>query len=292
MMREAEFRALAGAVDRTHEWGDDDNLGALHFLTAAATAAAVSEVRSGQVVSCADRRRGVLSRLETSVDAADNWLAVNETITFAQHGAFSMTHFDALGHFFYDGTGHAGHVPGMLTPHGLPALTPVAASRGIVGRGLLLDLPAIVGTPYLELDRDVRLEEILAWLTKFGTVPRKGDILFVRTGAPVAPPPPPGGFPNVGGLDLECARWVHDERFSLVVSDAGLDSPRPIVENVLTPWHILAIARMGISLVDVADLEELAGACRGANRCTFMAVVSVLPLAEASASPVNPIAVL
>ena len=166
MMREAEFRALAAAVDRTHLWGDDDDLGALHFLTAAATAAAVSEVRTGQVVSCADRRRGGLSRIETSIDAAGSWLAVNETITFAQHGAFSMTHFDALGHFFYDGAGHAGRAPDMLTPHGLPALTAVAASRGIVGRGLLLDLPAIAGTPHLEIGRDVRLEEVRAWLTR------------------------------------------------------------------------------------------------------------------------------
>ena len=292
MIREEDFRALAASLDRSRDWGDADELGALHFVTAAAVAAAVSEVTSGEVVSCADRGRGTLTAIETSVDAAGAWLAVNETVTFEQHGARSMTHFDSLGHFFYEQRGHAGASPSMREPAGVPRLDARPASRGIVGRGLLLDLPAIAGVAFLDRDRTVALEQVLGWLRRTGTAPREGDLLFVRTGRPLAPPPEPGGFPVVGGLDLDCARWVHDQRFSLVISDGGLDAARPVVENVATPWHILAIARMGLSLVDMADLEALAAACARRARHTFLAIVPVLPLARATASPVNPIAVL
>lgn len=213
-------------------------------------------------------------------------------MTYDQHGAGSMTHFDSLGHFFYRGRGYDGAGPGIVGPHGVTALDPVAAAAGIVGRGILADLPAATGQRYVDVTTSVGLAGLTAWLESVGAAPRPGDILFVRTGRPLAPPPGPGEYPAVGGLSLDCARWVHDERFALLVSDAGLDSPAAAVENVATPWHVLALTRMGISLVDVADLEELARACAAAGKYTFLAAGAVLPLAQATASPVNPLAVL
>jgi hypothetical protein len=52
------------------------------------------------------------------------------------------------------------------------------------------------------------------------------------------------------------------------------------------------MTRMGVSLVDFADLERLAELCRAAGSYSFLAIVSVLPLARSTASPVNPLAVL
>jgi hypothetical protein len=49
---------------------------------------------------------------------------------------------------------------------------------------------------------------------------------------------------------------------------------------------------MGVSLVDLADLEALAKACSAAGRITFLASIGVIPLARATASPVNPLVVL
>jgi hypothetical protein len=106
------------------------------------------------------------------------------------------------------------------------------------------------------------------------------------------PGPDPGGYPAVGRLSLDFARWIHDQQIALIISDAGLDTPAPMVENVRTPWHVLALIRMGVSLVDFADLERLAELCRAAGSYSFPATVSVLPLARSTASPVNPPAVL
>jgi hypothetical protein len=292
MLTEHEFLDLASSVDRSGTWAAGDERGALNFLTPPVTLAALREVDHGRVVSCADRRLGTRPHIATSTEEAHAWVAVNETVSYQQHGADSMTHFDSLGHFFYHGSGFNGEGLGILGPHGVSALDTVAASAGIIGRGILADLPAIIRRPYLDMATFVSLSMLRAWWRRVHVEPRAGDILFVRTGRPLAPAPGPDGYPKVGGLSLDCARWVHDERISLLVSDAGLDSPTPAVENVAAPWHVLALTRMGISLVDAADLEELARLCAETGKYSFLAVVSVLPLAQATASPVNPLAVL
>lgn len=291
MLSEADFRALADRVDRRAAWGSDDDLGALHYLTAAATVAAVREVAEGVVVPCAATGRAGLATISTRIDAADHWKAVNETVTIEQHGAGSMTHLDALGHFYFDGTSHGGVGEDAIRPDGVSRLDITGAARGIVGRGMLLDLPAITGTDYVPLSRDVTLAEVQSWLERHGVSPLPGDVLFVRTGAPHAPLGE-AGLPEVGSLSMDCVTWVHDSQFALIVSDAGLDSPRLIVEHVATPWHVLTIARMGVRLVDFANLEELAHACATRGRATFLAVVAAPPLTGATASPVNPLAVL
>lgn len=291
VLSEADFRALADRVDRRAAWGPDDDLGALHHLTAAATVAAVREVAEGVVVPCAATERAGLATISTRIDAADHWKAVNETVTIEQHGAGSMTHLDALGHFYFDGTSHGGVGEDAIAPDGVSRLDITGAARGIVGRGMLLDLPAIMGADHVPLTRDVTLADVRSWLERHGATPHPGDILFVRTGAPHAPLGE-AGLPEVGSLSLDCATWVHDERFALIVSDAGLDSPRPTVEHVATPWHILTIARMGVRLVDFANLEDLAQACGERDRVTFLSVIAVPPLTGATASPVNPLAVL
>lgn len=292
MLAEREFLALASSVDRSGRWDEGDERGALNFLSRPVILAALREAEHGRVVSCADRSLGGRPQITTSTEQAHAWIAVNETVSYQQHGASSMTHFDSLGHFFYGGRSHNGAGPEIVGPHGVSALDTRAASAGIIGRGILADLPAITGRPYLDLATFVDLPMLRAWWQRVHVEPRPGDMLFVRTGRPLAPAPDPGGYPEVGGLSLDCARWVHDERICLLVSDAGLDSPAPAVENVATPWHVLALTRMGLSLVDMADLEELSQACAETAKYSFLAVVSVLPLAQATASPVNPLAVL
>jgi len=294
-MTEDEFRTLAAAVDRSERWGPDDRRGALNFLDVRTTLAATGEVRRGEVISCVDAGLGARPVIAAVATKGENWLAVDETITFEQHGAASMTHFDAFGHFFYDRRGHAGLTPDLLTPEGVSDLDVQAAATGIVGRGLLIDLPAAADVGYLRPGHYVGLADLERWLRASNTRPQRGDILFVRTGRPKAPAPEAGGYPRIGGLDLECTSWVHDSEFSLIVSDAGMDTPEsdpPLVENMITPWHVLTLTRMGISLVDFADLEALSTACAAAGRYTFMAVLGVLPLRGSTASPVNPLAIL
>ncbi|MGY2876397.1 hypothetical protein ACVW00_003587 [Marmoricola sp. URHA0025 HA25] len=297
-MQEDEFRALASRVDRSRRWPETPERGALNFITRQSTSQALHAAISGEVISCADRAaaHSAITQdeprpLKTRLDRSAEWLAVNETLTLEQHGPNAMTHLDALGHFYYQGSGFGGAGEDAVTDSGVTMNDVVAAAGGIVGRGFLLDLPRLLGLPYLPLAQTVTLAELETWLGRAGS-PRSGDILFVRTGRPVAPLPPRGQLPEVGGLALECATWIFDSEFSLVISDAGMDSPKPVVDNVATPWHVLTLTRMGVPLVDFADLEQIAAACDREARWTFLAVVAVLPISGATASPVNPLAIM
>ncbi len=287
MLQEAEFRALVAALDRTGQWPDAPGRGALNFLTPKATLAGLRTVTEGTVISCADRQaaRNTLATdqdvapLTTSMDAAHDWLAVNEEIRYQQHGWASMTHMDSLGHFFYENRGYGGTSTAVVSGDGVTANDIVPAGGGAVGRGLLLDLPRMTSNePYVPVDRVVTLAEVQRWLVATGTTPQSGDILFVRTGRPNrrrrSPEPSSRSALSIWNVPGGSTTRV----LSLVLSDAGLDSPNPLVQNVSTPWHILTLVAMGIFLIDCADLEELASACDDHRRNSFLAVVAALPL--------------
>jgi hypothetical protein len=64
------------------------------------------------------------------------------------------------------------------------------------------------------------------------------------------------------------------------------------VAGVDFPLHVLAIAALGVHLIDHLDLEVLAPMCAEFRQCSFLCVVAPLRLALATGSPVNPIAIL
>ena len=303
MMDTREFQALLARLDRINgPVGPTNGTGSLSHLTAEAVRRAAQAVRSGQVISCADRAAGRhvhgdrdKSRpqgLVTSVESAADWAAVNDRVTVDLHGPAAQTHLDALGHFYYQGRGYGGSSREHITETGVLANDVTPAAAGIVGRGLLLDLPRVLDLPYVPADHPVSITKVTDWLDTVGAQPQPGDLLFIRTGRPNSPQVSAGEFHNVASLDLDCAEWIARSRFSLVISDCGMDSPVAVVDEVPTPWHIVLLVALGTWLVDSADLEELADACTREGRHDFLATLGPMPLAGATASPVNPIVVL
>jgi pimeloyl-ACP methyl ester carboxylesterase len=57
------------------------------------------------------------------------------------------------------------------------------------------------------------------------------------------------------------------------------------------PLHRVALARLGMPLIDVADPTELAAACVEEGRATFLFVAAPPRLGAASGVPVNPLAI-
>ncbi len=70
------------------------------------------------------------------------------------------SHLDALCHVIYDGTLHGG-IPAAdaLSPEGASVLSVELARDGIVGRGVLLDIPRVHGLSWLEPGSNVTAEE-------------------------------------------------------------------------------------------------------------------------------------
>jgi hypothetical protein len=58
------------------------------------------------------------------------------------------------------------------------------------------------------------------------------------------------------------------------------------------PIHALALASMGMLVIDNLGLEDLAIACTREKRWEFLVVIAPLRVVGGTGSPVNPIAVL
>jgi kynurenine formamidase len=220
-------------------------------------------------------------RLTQWTDSAGDWQAVNDRLEIDIHGATSMTHIDATDHFSW-----AGHeLAGSRTTTSLDL-----ASRGLTGRGVLIDVPAYLGRP---LDGQVvTLDDVRGTLDSTGVTPRAGDALYFSFGrvTPARADVPLGSEPT-SGLSIECAEWLADTGPAVVVTDEGLDSSPSEVEGLAVPWHLLLLTVLGIPLVDRAMLAPLAAECRRSQRWEFLSVIAPLPIPGASGSPVNPLAV-
>jgi kynurenine formamidase len=294
----ADFAELATRVDNAGRWGSDDELGTLNFLTKQRRLHAVGLVRTGTMVSCAGRfdpsgfaqpgAAAVAAQLTLETDQGPDWKAVNDRLLVSLHGHDAPTHLDALAHFFYQGTSYNKRPVLDVSPTGVSANAVTSSQAGIAGRGVLIDLPAVRGK-VLAPGEAAAMSDVTAALDRAGLAIEPGDILFIRTGWPTAGKSvtADSGMP---GLSIECAEWAHQSELAMIVTDCALDPAPSQVADIIVPWHILALARMGLRLVDLANLEELAENCSRLRRWEFFAVISTIPIAGSTSSPVNPLA--
>jgi kynurenine formamidase len=278
-------------------WGDEDQLGALRWITAEKRAGAAALVRSGRTVGC--------SRPLPTEPAEDNERAVVHLMTgtagegyggdyfaLAPHG-YAVSHVDALCHIFHEGRLYNGHPIERVTAHGALALAIDALRDGVVSRGVLLDVPALRGVPWLEPGEAIGPEELERAEAAAGLRVEPGDLLLVRTGrwALRAERGPWRARERLAGLHARCLPWLFERRVAALGCDGVSDVLPSQVEGVPLPIHSVAIVAMGLHLLDNLDLEPLAEACREEGRHAFQLVVAPLVIARGTASPVNPIAI-
>ena len=92
------------------------------------------------------------------------------------------SHIDALCHVIFDGTLYNGVPADTVTAAGATELSIDVAGHGIVGRGLLLDIPRSRGVPWLEPGDHVTADDLLAAESAQAARIGPGDLLFVRVG--------------------------------------------------------------------------------------------------------------
>ena len=83
-----------------------------------------------------------------------------------------------------------------------------------------------------------------------------------------------------------------DRKIALLGSDGNNDTAPSAVSGVDFPVHVLAIAALGVHLIDYLDFSVLAPICAEFRQWSFLCVIAPLRLAVATGSPVNPIAIL
>ncbi|MDX6687984.1 MAG: hypothetical protein QOF86_4112, partial [Baekduia sp.] len=151
----AEFEAIFEAVKNWGRWGPEDELGTMNFITPEKVRTAAGLVRSGRRVSLAipiNKVAGpdnpqqaihfVVQSHDVPVDASKVGFAM-DFLGMSCHGD-CHTHVDALCHISYDGLTYNGRRAAEVVPStGATAQDITAYSTGVVGRGVLLDIPRL-----------------------------------------------------------------------------------------------------------------------------------------------------
>ncbi|MEV6006592.1 cyclase family protein [Streptomyces sp. NPDC051976] len=297
-----EFGTLYERLRARSAWAAGER-GALEALTPARVVAAAREVRIGRTITLAapvestpgpdnpeparHRMRGVPDPAASGLDFARDSFAMNV------HGD-ADSHIDALCHVIYDGTLHGGVSAGSVTADGARALSIEAAHDGIVGRGVLLDIPRLRGVPWLEPGDHVTAEDLAAAETAQRVEVTEGDLLFVRVGhrRRRGELGPWHAAEARAGLHPSAMEFLADRRVAVLGGDGNNDTAPSSTDGVDFPVHVLAIHAMGLHLLDYLQFEDLAPVCEAEERWSFLCVISPLRLPDATGSPVNPTAVL
>jgi len=277
-------------------FGERDQLGTLNLITPAKRAAAARLVRTGRTVSCA-RSLPTLPSVENPNPVQHHMIGTctegygGDYFAIAPHG-FATSHIDALCHIFHDGKLYNGYPIEKVTAHGALELGIHELKDGVVSRGVLIDVPAVHGVEYLEPGTPIFPEELENAEKRQGLRVEPGDVLLVRTGrwALRKERGPWDPRQQCAGLDASCLPWLHERGVATLGCDGVSDVVPSRIEGVNLPIHSVAIAAMGLHLLDNLELEPLAKACAEEKRWEFLLTVAPLILFRGTASPVNPIA--
>ena len=156
-----EFRALFQRVSNWGRWGGRSERGALNNLTADGIVAAAALVRSGVTVSLGqplntspriDNPEPAVHRMTMLHDVDIGSGAVHFAkdyigVDFHHEG---HSHIDAFSHVAFDGALYDGVPASSVTSTGSVAGAIGLLADGLVGRGVVLDVPRLRGISWLE----------------------------------------------------------------------------------------------------------------------------------------------
>ena len=300
-----DFAALFVAVSTWGRWGESDERGALHHLTPARVAAAAGLVRDGVTVS--------LSFPVDTIAAAHNPHPATHRMTrLPDHDTgpgslgFAMdsvgvdyhhdthTHLDALCHVAFNGSLYNGQPSQRVTPKGAEVGSVETLADGLVGRGVLLDVPRLRGVPWLEPGEHIFAHDLQAAEQAQGVGVGPGDIVLIRTGHArrLAELGPWETAAAKAGLHPTAMPWLAERHIAALGSDANSDTAPSTTQGVRFPIHVLAINAMGVHLLDYLQLEHLHQACAARRRWEFLFTAAPLRIVGGTGSPINPLAIL
>ncbi|HYV61991.1 MAG TPA: cyclase family protein [Bryobacteraceae bacterium] len=290
-------------------WGKDDERGALNLVTSKKSVEAARLVKDGVTVS--------LARFADLDKAADNFnfgetkhtmvsrdpntgrvRGALDAISFGIHDG-TNSHLDALCHYALPRDGKQlvfnGH-PQDLDEKGCKANGIDRMGPGIVTRGILVDLPLLKGVPYLEPGTAIYVSDLEAWEKYAGVKISSGDALFIRTGrwARRAKLGAWNAGREAAGLHATAMPWIKQHDIALLGSDGVNDvQPSGVVgtgEAANRPVHTLAIAVLGVPLVDNGYFEDVAREAAARKRWEFLTTVQFTRIPGGTATTFNALA--
>jgi kynurenine formamidase len=302
-----EFDKLFETLKNWGRWGEDDDKGTLNYITPEKIKAAAALVISGHSVSMAipinknvgsDNPNPALHYMVNThdIDIGSGELRFATDFLGIQCHGDCHTHIDALCHIAYKGFLYNGRPSTTVTVQGADTYDITTFAHGIVGRGVLIDVPKYRGVKWLEPGEAVTREEIEAIEQAEGVRLDEGDIMVLRTGhhrrrLELGAWDP--GYTGQGraGLDPYSLVLLHERKVSVFLPDGDGEVVPSNVDGIQYPIHPLQITAMGMVCADSLQFEELAKVCEEKGRFEFMTVIAPLRLPGGTGSPINPIAI-
>jgi kynurenine formamidase len=297
-------------------WGAEDEVGSLNFLTQAEVLRGIGSVKSGKTFTLQVQMghpkgdpvwpgRNQAQRINVLDEG--HWLcgkgpAFPGELHYADDVMFmylqGSTQYDALGHVWCDEKLYNGYdanttIGGMSKVRVLPL-----AERGIVGRGVLIDMARHRGKACLDIGETFTHDDLLAAAKKQGVTIEKHDVLVIRTGwikkfyetdraefykTFVEP-----------GLTYtpELVKWFHTMEIPNLVTDTIANEVTiDPVSGVALPLHVALMRNLGVAFTEIAMLESLADDCAADGQWSFLYVAAPLKVVGGSGAPVNPVVI-
>jgi kynurenine formamidase len=201
-----------------------------------------------------------------------------------------VTHMDALCHFSWEDNMYNGRrASESIGGNGASWGSIYAQRQGIFTRGVLLDVAAARGVPWYLPDEYVTVADFEAAEQRQGVRLESGDAIFVRTGMErmEAEEGEQDIYPRAG-LHAECIEWMHERQVSVYGGDCIEKLPYPS-ERFPSALHLIALASMGMPILDWPSLTELSETCERLERWDYLLTTAPLRLPGGTASPINPL---
>ncbi len=299
-----DFKQLFAELNVWGRWGEGDQRGALHHLTPERIAAAARAVSEGVTVTMSlplNTHAGVENpqpaihymTAASGVDIGSGSLHFLKDYVGVDYHNDGHTHLDALCHIAYDGLLYNAKPEDSVTPEGAPVDAVDVLKDGLVGRGVLLDIPRLRGEPWLEPGEHVFRADLEAAEQDQRVVVGAGDILLVNVGHArrLRELGPWDTAHHKAGMHPTAMPFLAERQVAALGSDGNSDTAPSSTERVDFPIHVLAINAMGIHLLDYLQFEDLRAVCERTRRWEFLFLAAPLRIVGGTGSPINPIAV-
>lgn len=302
------------------KWGPDDEIGALNYITPEVILEAARLIKKGKVISLAMNvaphvspvwpgRHGLIRSMKTSGKdflgkrPYGNMAWTESFICIEDHGS---THIDPLCHLWW----------GDFIYNGYSAVENIDFVKGAIKcssnayipksftRGVLIDVARYLNVDYVEdINGSKVLEpELIDKIAESQNVKiTPGTALIIRIGwlKRWTGTPKPWTLAD-GHVGLSCGseKWIQEKQIALIGCDnAGIEATPPTNEClnyykvVSSPMHVGILSMLGVPLLELMDLEELAEDCAEDGVYEFAISFSPFKYVNATGGLVSPTAI-
>lgn len=299
-----------------NRWGAEDEVGSLNFLSREEVLRGTKAVQQGKVFTLqiqmgrpegdpvwpGRKESQRMNVMDEGYFMCDKGPLFPGGLHYADDVMFlylqGSTQYDALGHVWCDGKLYNGY-DAKTTSGGMAkaSVLPIA-ERGVVGRGVLIDMARHRGKEVLGHGETFNHEDLMAAAEAQGVTIEKHDVLVIRTGWI-------GSFYTTDRTEFykdflepgltyspELVSWFHDMEIPNLVTDtiANEVTVDP-VSGVALPLHVALMSNLGVTFTEIAQLDELAADCAEDGQWTFLYTAAPLKVVGGSGAPVNPVVI-